>query len=256
MRPHETRPYETRKASWDRKTAPAGILLAVVIGLLIWLLAERGGGTNHDGAPPTQRSPLTSLVSHPAPVKPKAASSSSGCHVPSGSQVVPQYAPQGITWQLYQTVALPYSGTAGPMVVNLGTARCYAHDPLGALLAVSQIPYRYLISPDWRQVVQLQVVPGKGEQVYVPERSKVPDVGGNQPGDYNQLAGFKFVTYSPAMAVIEIASKDDDGGFQAGPVTVVWSDGDWKLQLQPDGSSSPQELPITSLVGFATWSGV
>ena len=31
---------------------------------------------------------------------------------------MPQYTPQGITWQLYQTVALPYSDTAGPMIVD------------------------------------------------------------------------------------------------------------------------------------------
>jgi len=249
--------HDGRRQFWDRRTVPAGIVLAVVTGLLIWVLATRGAG-HHAAAPRTNRAPTSSVAKRPAPAKaPKhAASSGTGCDVPTGSQAVPQYAPQGITWQLYQTVALPYSKTAGPMAVNGGVARCYAHDPLGALLAASQIPYRYLISPDWRQVVQLQVMPGEGRDAYVAERSKVTGTGGNQPGDYNQLAGFKFVTYSPAVAVIEIASKNDSGALQAGPVTVDWSDGDWKLQLQTDGSSSAQELPVTSLVGFGTWSGV
>ena len=176
----------------------------------------------------------------------------------TGSQAVPQYAPQGVTWQLYQTVALPYSKTAGPMAVDGGVARCYAHDPLGALLAATEIPYRYLISPDWRQVVALEVMPGKGREAYTAERSKVANRGGNSQvsSNNNQLAGFKFVTYSPAIAVIEMASKNGQGALQAGPVTVVWSGGDWKLQLQPDGSSSPQQLPISSLVGFAAWGGV
>jgi hypothetical protein len=256
MRRHETRRYQTRRPFWDRKTVPAGVLLFVVIALLTWLLATRAGGTHHEGAPPTQRSPARSVAERSARTTPGVAGLGSGCYVPSGSQAVPEYAPQGITWQLYQTVALPYSNAAGPLIVSGGVARCYAHDPLGALLAVSQIPYRYLISPDWRQVVQRQVIPGTGEQSYVPERSQASNDGGNQPGDYNQLAGFQFVTYSPAVAVIEIASANDSGGLQAGPVTVDWSDGDWKLQLQPDGSSSPQELPISSLVGFASWSGV
>ena len=251
------RPYDGRRAFWDRRTAPAGIVLAVVVGLLLWLLATRGG-SHHVASPRT--APTSSVAKHRASAKPEqvkhTASSASGCHVAPGSQAVPQYTPQGITWQLYQTVALPYSKTAGPMAVDGGVARCYAHDPLGALLAASQIPYRYLISPDWRHVVALQVMPGKGRGAYMAERSKVANTGGNQPGDYNQLAGFKFVTYSPAVAVIEIASKNGSGALQAGPVTVDWSDGDWKLQLQANGSSSSQELPITSLVGFATWSGV
>jgi hypothetical protein len=246
------RPDGTGRSFWDRRTVSAGVVLALVVGLLIWLLVTRVGGTHHVVAPTTLRSPASSVATT---VK-HTTSSGSACHVPTGSQAVPQYTPQGITWQLYQTVALPYSNTAGPMIVDGGVARCYAHDPLGALLAASQIPYRYLISPDWRQVVQLQVTPGKGRQVYVAERSKVTNASGNQPGEYNQLAGFKFVTYSPAVAVVEIVTKNGNGGLQAGPDTVEWSDGDWKLQLQPDGSSSAQELPVTSLVGFATWSGV
>ena len=251
------RPGDGRRGPWDRRTAPAGIVLAVVAGLLVWLLATRGA-SHHEASP--RPAPTSSVARHRAPAQPKTlehtASSGPGCHVAAGSQAVPQYAPQGITWQLYQTVALPYSKTAGPMVLDGGVARCYAHDPLGALLAASQIPYRYLISPDWRQVVALQVMPGKGREAYTAERSKVAKRGGNQPGDYNQLAGFKFVTYSPAVAVIEIASKDGSGALQAGPVTAERSDGDWKLQLRANGSSSSQELPITSLVGLATWSGV
>lgn len=246
------RPVDGRRPFWDRRTVPAGVVLALVIGLLVWVLATRGG--RHVASPRTTQT--SSVVKQRAPARAKQVShaAGSGCDVASGSQAVPQYTPQGITWQLYQTVALPYSKTAGPMVVDGGVARCYAHDPLGALLAASQIPYRYLISPDWRKVVELQVMPGKGRGAYTAERSKVAT--GNQPGDYNQLAGFKFVTYSPAVAVIEIASKNDSGALQAGPVTVDWSGGDWKLQLQANGSSSSQELPITSLVGFATWSGV
>ena len=250
------RPYDGRRAFWDRRTVPAGIVLAVVVGLLLWLLATRGG-SHHVASPRT--TPTSSVVRHRAPAKPKqvkhAASSGSGCHVATGSQTVPQYAPQGVTWQLYQTVALPYSKTAGPMVVDGGVARCYAHDPLGALLAASQIGVRYLIAPGWREVVNLQVMPGKGRSAYLKLRTESGNSGGAQPGNYGQLAGFKFVTYSRAIAVIEMATKSN-GSLQAGPVTVVWSGGDWKLQLQPNGSETAQVLPISSLVGFATWSGV
>lgn len=252
------RPDSGRRPFWDRRTVPAGVVIAVIIGLLVWVVATRGGGGHHVALPTTtQRSPASSVASSvPTTARPTpTTSTSSGCHVAAGSQAIPQYAPLGITWQLYQTVALPYSKTAGPMVVDGGVARCYAHDPLGALLAASQISYRFAISPDWRKVVKTQVMPGKGTQIYVAQRSKVTDAN-NQPGDYDQLAGFKFVTYSPAVAVIEMALKNDSGAIQAGPLTVDWSDGDWKLQLTPDGSESAQVLPISSLVGFAAWSGV
>lgn len=251
------RPYEGGRPFWDRRTVPAGVVLAVVIGLLIWLLATRG--VTHQGATRAQKPSARSAATHSAPTTPKTVkrTASSACEVPTGSQAVPQYTPQDITWQLYQTVALPYSKTAGPTVVNREVARCYAHDPLGALLAASQIGVRYLIAPDWRQVLRLQVVSGKGWEAYVRLRSEnASTAADNQPGEYSQLAGFKFVTYSPAVAVIEMATQSDNGSLQAGPVTVVWSRGDWMLQLQPNGLETAQILPISSLVGFATWSGV
>ena len=250
------RPADGRRAFWDRRTAPAGIVLAVVVGLLLWLLATRGGG-HHVASPRT--TPTSSVLEHRASAKPEqvkhTVSSASGCHVAPSSQAVPQYTPQGITWQLYQTVALPYSKKAGPMAVDGGVARCYAHDPLGALLAASQISARYLVAPDWRRVLQLQVMPGKGRAAYAKLRAKYGGPG-SQPSSVAQLAGFKFITYSPAIAVIDMAMSNGQGSLQAYPVTVVWSGGDWKLQLQPDGSDAPQALPISSLVGFATWSGV
>ena len=134
------RPDGTGRSFWDRRTVSAGVVLALVVGLLIWLLVTRVSGAHHVGAPTTQRSPASSVATT---VK-HTTSSGSACHVPTGSQAVPQYSPQGITWQLYQTVALPYSNTAGPMIVDGGVARCYAHDPLGALLAASQNPRQVL----------------------------------------------------------------------------------------------------------------
>ena len=250
------RPGDGRRAFWDRRTVPAGIVIAVVVGLLVWLLATRGGG--HPVASPRTTAPTSSVAEHRPPAKAKTVKHkvSSGCHVAAGSQAVPQYTPQGVTWQLYQTVALPYSKKAGPMAVDGGVARCYAHDPLGALLAASQITVRYLIAPDWRQVTELQVMAGKGRSTYVAERAKVTNAGGDQPGSYNQFAGFKFVTYRSGVAVIDFVGRSNNGALQMTTATVDWSAGDWKLQLQPDGGDSPQAVPVSSLVGFATWSGV
>jgi hypothetical protein len=253
MEPHD----EPRRSFWGRGTIAAGVVLLIVVLLLAYLIFGRNG-SNHTTTP----TPPTSASTAPPASTGGTSSTTPGrgmttsCNLPDSDQTVPEVTPPGITWSLYQTVALPSSPTAGPEIVDGDVARCYAHTPVGALLAASQIPYRYLIAPDWRAVDLEQVMPGPGRDKFVQERATTNNSGGNQPGDYNQLAGFKFVTYSSAVAVIEIASKSGSGALQAGAVTVDWSSGDWKLQLQPDGSSSPQELPITSLVGFSTWSGV
>ncbi len=131
----------------------------------------------------------------------------------------------------------------------------FAHTPTGALLALSQIGIRYLITPGdgWRQVVQEQVLPSPGRDFYTKERATVTDVAGTQ---YAQLAAFKFVTYTPDIAVIQLVSVSPSGAYTVATGTVQWSGGDWKLQLQPDGGMSPTQQDVSSTVGFIAFSGV
>lgn len=162
-----------------------------------------------------------------------------------------------MTWALFQGVVLPSSRTAGPTRVAGPVHAGYAHTPVGALLAAAQVSYRYLISPggDWRQVVVQQVVPGAGRDVYVQKRATVTTTS-VPPGTYGQLAGFRFVTYSPDTAVIQFVTRFSNGNLQVVTDTVHWLDGDWKLQLQPDGSESPTGQSVSSLGGFVPWSGL
>jgi len=172
-------------------------------------------------------------------------------------QAVPTSPPQGVTWSLFQGVALPSSHSLGPIRVSGPVYAGYAHTPTGALLAAAQISSRYLISPgqDWRQVVERQVVPGPGRDVYVHKRAKV-DSTSVLPGTYGQFAGFRFVTYSPDVAVVQFVSRFSSGNLQVATNTLRWLDGDWKLQLQPDGSATPTVQSVNSLAGFVPWSGL
>lgn len=245
---------------WGRGTITAGIvLLAVLIAAIALLVVEVGGGSrgSHTAAPKPNSTPSGSPGgSSSSTTATTTTGTDTSCSLPAGNQAVPDYTPPGITWRIYQTIALPYSSTYGPQHVNGDIARCYAHDPTGALIAASQISARYLIAPQWQKVVNQQVVANAGRTAYVSERSKVSNQGGNQPGDYEQLAGFKYVTYSPSQAVIELLTTSSTGAMQATTVSVEWVSGDWRLVLQPNGSDSPNALPVTSLAGFAGWAGV
>jgi hypothetical protein len=159
-----------------------------------------------------------------------------------------------VTWRLYDTVALPFSAQAGPTQINGDVARCYAHSPTGALLAAVQITVRYLLATNWRAVIAQQVLPGTGRNVYADQRSGVNFT--IQPGEFGQVAGFQFVTYTSPLAVIEIVIQLPSGGMQATTMTVQWSGGDWRLQLQPDGTPGPNIQQVTSLTGFIPWGGV
>ncbi|KAB1141744.1 hypothetical protein F7R91_31545 [Streptomyces luteolifulvus] len=170
-------------------------------------------------------------------------------------QDVPTSAPAGVTWTLYEAVALPSSKAAGPAVADEDVARCYAHTPGGALLATSQISVRYLAAGDWLKVTRTQTV-GEGRDTYIADRTEAertapPDEEGGTV--HGQIAGFRFVTYNDTTAVIQTVWRFPDGRMQAATTTVLWQDGDWKLEYPADPAAP---TPVDSLAGYAEWGGV
>ncbi|MGK3944960.1 hypothetical protein ABK046_42020 [Streptomyces caeruleatus] len=169
-------------------------------------------------------------------------------------QDLPTSAPADVTWTLYDTVALPSSKEAGPALAGRDMARCYAHTPVGALLATSQISVRYLAADDWLKVTRTQTV-GAGRDTYIADRTKSeqtapPDAGGSVHG---QIAGFRFVTYNDTTAVIQTVWRFPDGRMQAATTTMLWQDGDWRLEFPAD---PPDPTPVDSLAGYTSWGGV
>ena len=159
-----------------------------------------------------------------------------------------------VDWQLFAGVPLPYSRTAGPLVVDGPVYNGYARSQTGALIAAVQIGTRYLVTPGegWRKVLGRQVLPGLGRDVFARNRAGV-DVD-DPPGTYGQPAGFRFVAYTPDVASIQLVSRfPTTGNLQVVTVTVHWADGDWRLQLQPDGGSSPTAQAAADLDGFVVW---
>jgi hypothetical protein len=230
----------------------AAVLLSVVAFALVAVL-ER--------SPSPAAAPSSSATRHPSQVRHSAgaraastAVATGGCDVSPGQQAIPISDPAGVTWRLYNTVALPFSVQAGPTVIAGDIARCYAHSPTGALLAAVQIAVRYALAPNWRSVTAEQVMPGTGRNVYADQRSGVNVTV--QSGEFGQVAAFQFVAYSRALAVVQIVIQLPSGEMQAVPMTVQWSGGDWRLQLQPDGSPGPDVQQVTDLTGFVPWGGV
>lgn len=248
--------YEQR-GFWGRGTITAGIILLLVILAAVAFAIVSVGGGSHAASPKRGSATTGSPGGEASSTTATTATQSGRCTLAAGSQTVPDYTPAGVTWRIYQTIALPYSKTAGPEYVNGDIARCYAHDPTGALIAATQISARLVAAPSV-DVARHQVVPGAGQRSFIKQDSAAiaKQQGGNQPGDFAQFAGFKYVNYSPATAVVELVTQATNGSYEAGAVTVSWNGGDWKLVLQPDGSTSPNAFPVTSLVGFAAWAGV
>lgn len=233
-------------STWTRPgalLAAAFLAVAAVVGTVV---ATRGGDGAADGlAGPSAGNPVAAPPSGP----------DGGASVGGEDGAVPTAAPSAVRWELYATVAVPFS-PAGPRQVEGDVATGYAHTPTGALVASQQISARKALAVDWRAVVDASVAPGLGRDAWVALRAGYGRLDPPQPGQLGQTAGFRFVDYSPERAVIQTVSRFASGTLQVTTYTVAWSGRDWRLVLQPDGSDSPTGQRVGSLAGFVAWGGV
>lgn len=233
-------PQQPRRR-WRRISGIAALAFLGVLVVITVLVAVTGT------SPSPQQRPATPP---PAPAPP-------ADRPPQGDQALPTTAPP-VQWELVNRIALPVSAEAGPYVRDGAVAAGYQRSPVGALLATTQISTRYLAAPGdgWRHVTDRQVLPGIGRDAYVQARAQISD-DSLDPAEIAQFRGFRFVTYSPDVAVIQLASSTGDGASLVGTTaTVRWSGGDWKLELQPNGGVSPAAAPLPDLSYYIPFSGV
>ena len=216
-----------------------GAAVVTVIALVAaWLIWPKGGDNDATGE------------AAPAPV-------ADGCPPMPSSDEIPTTAPP-VTWELFNGAALPASAEDGPAVLEGPIARCYSHTPTGALIAAVQINIRSLVDPaGGLSVVREQMVPGEGREALAEALRKrgAPGEVSGTPVGFCQVAGYRFVTYTPDEAVVALAADCGDV-FQVTELRVQWRDGDWHQVREPDGSSSPTVASAQDLRGFAVWRGV
>lgn len=228
--------------------AVAGVALLLVVGTTVVVLGADGSPFS-SGALPAETVPADTPSTTDAP--PAAAAPG-----PVDAAVVEPLlvAPEDVGWQLFMGVALPYSPTFGPRVVDGPVYRGFERSQPGALLAAVQLGTRYLLTPGegWREVLEQQVLPGAGRDAFARNRAGIDPQA--PPGTYGQIAGFRIVTFTPDVAVVQLVSRFPTSGvLQVSATTVRWVDGDWRLQLQPDGGTSPTAQALPSLDGFVVW---
>ena len=244
----------------------AAVVLVIVIAAVLAFEGHRstataghpGGGATVPTVTPAQTTTPASVTTTAAAITPTIGTTPPASPSAALVTTVPTEAPPGVTWSLFQGVALPVSATDGPTKITGAVFAGYSHTPTGALLAAVQISTRHLLTaaPGWQQILNAQIVAGPGRDAV----AKVLQAQGNDTspprGGYGQYTGFRFVTYAPDVAVIEVATKFSNGNQDVSTLTVRWSDGDWKQELQPNGADTPSVQQVQDLSGFIIWSGV
>jgi hypothetical protein len=226
---------------WTGITALA-VLIALAVAVLVVILNHHTPAkTPAAGPTTTSSSTVSSTLSGGSTASP----------LPT---TVPTAAPTGTTWSIYDTVALPSLAGAGPTTVNAAIATGYAHTPLGALLAAgNNIRIGLADDAQWRRAADAMLAPGPGKNAWLRLRSTQPWTPAT-PGEFTQIAGFQFVSYTPSDAVIQIVTRDVHDTFQVAPMHVSWSGSDWQLVLPASGIGTAQVTP--SLIGFIPWGAV
>jgi hypothetical protein len=235
---------------WTGIAAIAVIILIALCALVLFLLHRHSSSI---GSP----APRTTAASGPASSRPSVRPTSAS-PLPT---TPPTDTPAGTTWSIYQTVALPSIAGQGPAHVNGAIATGYARTPIGALLAAVNEGDRYLLASDseWRAAAAAMLdtsVPGY--QAWLKVRSTHPygKQGAAGSGQFSQVAGFQFVSYTPSDAVIQIVTRNSDGTYQVVSEHVTWVSADWRFVTAADGSNGANSQQVSDLTGFIQWRGV
>ncbi|MFJ9423203.1 hypothetical protein [Streptomyces sp. NPDC101249] len=244
--PADTAAADVPRSPWLR----TGFVAAAAFVGFVAVVAGAVVATSDDGGEAAAAPPAARTAEPPATGAPDGT-----CPTLSDTRQSPPTAePAGVTWELYDGVALPASKAAGPADTGPDQARCYARTPLGALLAASQISVRYLAAGDWESVTRAQTV-GAGRDTYLADRAAAEQTaapGRDRPA-HGQIAGFRFVTYHGTTAVIETVWRFPAGQLQAAATTMLWRDDDWRLEFPADPAAP---TPVGSLAGYVSWGGV
>lgn len=268
----------TIKQKWAALAA-AIVVIALVAGLFVWFSADETT-TPPTAAPPTTVTPAPAQTGNGETGFADPATDALGRKVsvpnnPAG-QPLPQRDPGpriecnpaqlptpqgGMSIQRNFDMAMLYSETDGPVRLNGDIPVGYSHSPQGAVLAAWNIWRHTLVGGDvTKQVLLTQTVhddvlqktletetlPGSNRSAEQKRRTVVPD-------------GFRLLSCDNDFVVVEYAQRQvaDENGRLPAPrwmglqMTMLWRDGDWKMQLTDESTKAGQIHP--TLDGFTTW---
>ncbi|NJP14551.1 hypothetical protein HCJ95_09645 [Streptomyces thermoviolaceus subsp. thermoviolaceus] len=229
---------------WQRGRLLSAGFLAAALG--ISLVSFLTGGHDEEQRPAALTA-LGPLAQGPD----KATGRPPGCHTDDASDALPKRAPSDVTWRMVGGTRVPTSASAGPTRAAGPVLWCFAHTPMGAVMAAHVIPAQ-MTGPAWREVVDEQVVAGFGRNLFVSQRSSLDDAElESQPtGSY---AGFTLEDYDKDSADVGILVKNAQGGLLSSTIRLRWSGGDWKVVPGSDGGLHSQVSAADGTDGYIQW---
>ncbi|MEU1603147.1 hypothetical protein [Micromonospora matsumotoense] len=163
----------------------------------------------------------------------------------------PAVPPDDVAWRtLDGGDRVPVSATQGPSRTADGVLGCFAHTPIGAVLAAHAVPTQ-LAGATWRTVADRQVLPGPGRDVLVARLEAAAGVVTSRGG--GSYAGFTVARYAADAARVQLLVKTGAGGYVATLVELRWDAGDWKVVPSRAGVVYASIGTVTGSAGYTLW---
>lgn len=214
------------------KVIIAGVAVAAVVAVVVVIMAGQGGTT---------------------PRTPQAAGTRTACPARPETSTIPTAPPPDLQWKGIGSMEVPVSAADGPARYSGDVWTCFAHSPIGAVLAAYDI-VGSLLSRQWRLAAADEIAPGAGQQAFIAE-SQGQTYQPLAPGQTVQPLGFEVIAYGPGQATVETLAAAGNGDYQADERTLSWTDDDWKLVMTPAGTMGPDPQLVVSAAGFVLWGG-
>lgn len=229
-------PFWTQR-SWQLSAAFLAIVL--VVGAVAVVVS---GGD--DAAPASNKSPLSvsSLTPEGRPL---------GCHT---DDTTGETVPKDVTWKAIGVSKVPVSPTAGPTHTTGTPWWCFAHTPVGAVIAAHSITAQ-MSEAGWKTVAQEQLMPGEGRNLFVFRRKTISGTGEERSRDAtdpSSYAGFKVRDYDAKEATVTLLIKNSQG-FMATSIDLEWSGGDWKIVVNGNGTLYSGLTAVQNAAGYHLW---
>ncbi|MEY9211645.1 hypothetical protein NI17_009405 [Thermobifida halotolerans] len=219
------------------------ILGIAVVGTTLWPDGD-------ETAPPVAASP----TADPSPESTTApAEGESVCGLPASDQTQIDEPPADTEWEFVGTMQAPSVPDAGPgMVADNGFRQCYAHSPEGALVAAANVLAMGTDPNLVRELNEELVAEGPGRDAVLADMEANPPT--SDTGIRLSIAGYRLLGYGPNHARIDLAVEGSNGSIASVTTDLKWEEGDWKVELRPDGQPVIPVAQLADTVGYHPWS--
>ncbi|MET9270137.1 hypothetical protein [Kribbella sp. NPDC003557] len=178
----------------------------------------------------------------------------SACGLPAGDQAVPSTAPAADSWDVSRRVVVPHSSTYGPGKTDTdGFRHCFAHSPTGAVYAAYSAIAAIADQSKLVPTVTKLMVPGPATDSLLRQVATAAPSG--DPSTV-QVVGYRIIDAGQDRVTVMLAMPVESV-YMSANLTLVWHQGDWRLQPPPPGEAVGAPFSQHRDLGdFVKWSGI